>query len=271
MAENDVKVGYIKNSIKTRELDPAIQKKLAECMQSCKCKEHEPLFKIGTPCDATYFVVSGKWVAYSAEGKPLISVTKGQIAINGLDGDSGATNPFTVAAISQTSTAWKLKYVDYARVLKEAQLAKEKEEVSSAMRAEMLACVKNVPLWLHWQQDEAFTGGIVDHLRHRSYPAGAPIFKKGDIRREMYFVGRGEVNVIGDAGNVILTMGQGSFFGEIALIDDAPKPDAIVALTPCEIFVLSTDDFEKVVAEFPGAAGVMRGVILQRMQMSRAR
>ncbi len=48
------------------------------------------------------------------------------------------------------------------------------------------------------------------------------IVTAGDVGTEMYFISQGEVEVVVD-GRVVGTLGEGSFFGEIALLFESKR------------------------------------------------
>jgi CRP-like cAMP-binding protein len=45
------------------------------------------------------------------------------------------------------------------------------------------------------------------------------LFRKGDEAEEMYFIKKGKVSIVGEQGQVFTVLSEGSFFGEIALIE----------------------------------------------------
>jgi len=53
-------------------------------------------------------------------------------------------------------------------------------------------------------------------------PAGSEIFKKGDPGESFFVVLAGEVRMLGDGGQVVGTVSQGGFFGELALLTGEP-------------------------------------------------
>jgi CRP/FNR family transcriptional regulator, cyclic AMP receptor protein len=66
-----------------------------------------------------------------------------------------------------------------------------------------------------------------------------------------------------DGGEVILAiLGSNEFFGEMGLLDDAPRSASVVAIEPCELLSLSKKDFKKCMAEnFEMTMTVMRGIV----------
>ncbi len=77
-----------------------------------------------------------------------------------------------------------------------------------------------------------------------TFPAGSEVFRQGDPADSAYFIRSGEVEVIDEGtGSVIRTLGSGDYFGEIALIADAPRSATIRAVSSVELAVLGKRNF----------------------------
>ncbi|MFC1810634.1 cyclic nucleotide-binding domain-containing protein [Patescibacteria group bacterium] len=89
------------------------------------------------------------------------------------------------------------------------------------------------------------------------YPANHQIFRQGDAGDAMYIIKKGQVKIF--QGNedeaydqtVLSTLSDGSFFGEMALISEKERNANATTLTDCEIFVLKSDEFYKLINENP--------------------
>ncbi|MBI4986835.1 MAG: cyclic nucleotide-binding domain-containing protein [Rhodocyclales bacterium] len=82
---------------------------------------------------------------------------------------------------------------------------------------------------------------VVDGWLHeRSYLKDEVIFDAGEEGQAIYIVLEGEVLICrqGEAAHGrIATLGPGTFFGELALLDDAPRSAQARATTPCKLIV----------------------------------
>jgi len=89
--------------------------------------------------------------------------------------------------------------------------------------------------------------GIVDGLLHkRHYLKDEVIFDQGEEGKALYIVVDGEVLVCRQGepeSGRIATLGTGTFFGELALLDDAPRAAQVRAATDCDLIVFFRDDF----------------------------
>ena len=83
----------------------------------------------------------------------------------------------------------------------------------------------------------------------RQYKDGDVIVREGELGVAFYVVSRGQVEVFKSTGpnpdqvQVVATLGEGSFFGEMALFDNHMRSASVRAKGPCECLVLTRWDF----------------------------
>ena len=92
---------------------------------------------------------------------------------------------------------------------------------------------------------------IYDHMRERTFPAGAAIVEEGDREGSFYLVleGTARVMVQGERRD---TIGPGGYFGEISLIDREPRLATVVAETPLKALTLDNLSFRFLLRDHPG-------------------
>ena len=110
------------------------------------------------------------------------------------------------------------------------------------------AGLEKVPLFA--ATSSVFLHGLALVLKPAVFAAGDLIVRKGEAGAEMYFVARGEVEVI-DGERVLLVMGEGNFFGEKSLLLSEPRSASVRARTQCDLYVLDKSDFMKVLKDHP--------------------
>jgi CRP-like cAMP-binding protein len=115
--------------------------------------------------------------------------------------------------------------------------------------------------WLNVLADvPLFAGLSTRHLRKvaglgriRRIHEGARVMRAGDAGDSLYVLLDGEVT-IGRRGLSALTLGAGSFFGELALIDGGPRTATIVARTPIVCLTIGRTPFLKLLRAEPAIA-----------------
>jgi CRP-like cAMP-binding protein len=99
------------------------------------------------------------------------------------------------------------------------------------------------------------------------FEPGETIFSEGDKADKMYVVLSGEVEVHLQS-TVVDTLAPGTTFGEMALIDGAPRSASVVAKTRSEVAAIDEKTFLFLVDEMPYfALSTMRNLVdrLRRM------
>ena len=98
-----------------------------------------------------------------------------------------------------------------------------------------------------------------------SHLAGQEIFAQGDIGKAMYVVKEGQVDIRrGDT--VIDSLGPGAIFGEMAIIEQAPRSAAAVAATDCQVTPIDERRFLFLIQQTPYFAVQVMRVMSQRIR-----
>ncbi|MCU1426077.1 MAG: cyclic nucleotide-binding protein [Actinomycetia bacterium] len=84
-------------------------------------------------------------------------------------------------------------------------------------------------------------------------PAGKVLVNEGETGHEFFVILDGNARVTRH-GKRVATLGPGSAFGELALLDKAPRNATVIAETPMELVVLGQREFAGIVDEVPGFA-----------------
>ena len=75
---------------------------------------------------------------------------------------------------------------------------------------------------------------IVDELQVES---GRVLMSQGDAGQEAFVIEEGTAEVVRD-GQLLATVGPGSYVGELALIDAGPRSATVTATTPMRVLVI---------------------------------
>jgi CRP-like cAMP-binding protein len=103
----------------------------------------------------------------------------------------------------------------------------------------------------------------VDVARERTYPKNSVILFEDDPGDALFVVAEGQVKVvlIGEDGREVIlsVLGEGEFFGEMALIDDEPRSAHVIAMEDSTLVVLRREDFQPILEQTPAIAlGLLR-------------
>jgi len=89
----------------------------------------------------------------------------------------------------------------------------------------------------------------------RNYPRNAVVISEGDEATSMFIIVSGSVKVYhteADGKETILnSQGPGQHFGELALVDDAPRSASVMTLEPSRLLVLAKAAFKECLEESP--------------------
>ncbi len=214
-------------------------------------------------------------------GNPM----RAMVAIKRIAQGSGTTAPLIQALQTKYAAgstvlgrSIKLAPTDYTRTVKDnIDLNYPVEESlfikqTAAMAAHTAtiehypALVPPLPIFSTLSPD-AF-GELFEHLTLRQYPAGAPIIRQGEPGESVYFIARGEVDIVKSRGNQqqhLARLGAGSLFGEMALLSDEPRSASVVTTSEVDALEMSRHDVDTLGQRMPSVAGAMARFTRERM------
>ena len=94
---------------------------------------------------------------------------------------------------------------------------------------------------------------IVGKLRTRYYPSRVTIMRRGDPGDSMFFISSGECEVRLPNGGTV-RLGEGAFFGEMALLERQPRSATVATARPTTLLVLYASDFYEIASRIPALA-----------------
>jgi len=98
--------------------------------------------------------------------------------------------------------------------------------------------------------DERTAKEMLALMQRRSYRAGALVIQEGDAATEFFVIRRGEAVVLEGRDEVERTrLVAGDYFGELALVEHAPRSASVRALTRLDVLVVRKGDFDRLVAD----------------------
>jgi hypothetical protein len=113
--------------------------------------------------------------------------------------------------------------------------------------------------------NEIFIREVVQLLRPMIFLPDDYIIRQGEFGDCMYFLSNGDVEVVVN-GVRVATLGQGSPFGETALIQGENRMASVRALTYCDVYKLSKVDFDSLRAHHPDFDAQVKKVVEARIK-----
>jgi CRP-like cAMP-binding protein len=84
----------------------------------------------------------------------------------------------------------------------------------------------------------------------REFPKGTILFREGEPGREMFVVQTGKVAIsknVGDVEKVLVTLGQGEFFGEMSILNNKPRSATATCADDAKLLVIDSKTFEAMI------------------------
>lgn len=127
------------------------------------------------------------------------------------------------------------------------------------------AFIARVPLFANCTAEEI--AAIASVAQEHSYVAGQIIVTQGTPGQAFYMVLSGRVEIVRDDKS-LGTFGQGDFFGEMSLLDSAPRSATIRAVEPTVCLMLSSWDFKALLEKHPSIAVKLLEVLSRRLRVA---
>ncbi|MBV8697237.1 Crp/Fnr family transcriptional regulator [Bradyrhizobium sp.] len=107
------------------------------------------------------------------------------------------------------------------------------------------------------------------------YSAGDVIFEEGSTGRELFVVLDGKVDIAktdGASRTMIVSLGKGEFFGEMAVIDGSARSATAIAATPgTRVMRINHARFVYLVSQQPAFALMVMDALSKRLRASNLR
>ncbi|MDQ1438316.1 MAG: family transcriptional regulator, cyclic receptor protein [Acidimicrobiaceae bacterium] len=115
-------------------------------------------------------------------------------------------------------------------------------------RDQYLAHLAEVPMFSACTKKEL--GEIGRHTDEVAFEPGTTLVREGDPGQEFFILLSGSARVT-RKGKELAVLGAGEWFGELALLDKAPRNATVTATTPVKVLVLSQRSFKGLLSEVP--------------------
>ncbi|CAF0986294.1 unnamed protein product [Rotaria sordida] len=141
-------------------------------------------------------------------------------------------------------------------------------ELSERLRLDVInyncrSLVSSVPFFAN--ADPNFVSDVVTKLHFEVFQPGDQLISEGTIGNKMYFIQEGVVDIIKSDGQVLTTLSDGSYFGEICLLTRAKRVASVRCVTYCNLYSLDSSQFERVLESYPLMRRTMESVAAERL------
>jgi CRP/FNR family transcriptional regulator, cyclic AMP receptor protein len=132
---------------------------------------------------------------------------------------------------------------------------------------ELARRLSDVPLFARCTQRDLRI--LARHAQVADVRADRVIVRQGDRADAFYLLLHGSAIVARD-GNEAMQLQPGDFFGELALLDPAPRAASVIALTDARLAVLGERMFKVVLRDLPHLSAAMLGALAGRLRAAGA-
>jgi CRP-like cAMP-binding protein len=105
---------------------------------------------------------------------------------------------------------------------------------------------------------------LIAKLEPWSLPPGAVVVDQGDVGDSFFVIVSGTVEVERDDERLAV-LGPGEFFGEMALLSDAPRSASVVTTSEAELFEIKRSLLDDITAQYPSVEKVMMKFCRERL------
>jgi len=148
----------------------------------------------------------------------------------------------TVISAEPQCTLWALDRVTFRRILMESTFQRRRMYESF---------LEEVPLLSTLTPYER--SKIADALETQKYQPGDVIIEEGEPGHSFFLLESGEANAFKAGSDTsVKNYGKGDFFGELALLNDAPRAASVVAKTEVKVVSLGKSAFQRLLGPVEG-------------------
>jgi CRP/FNR family cyclic AMP-dependent transcriptional regulator len=132
----------------------------------------------------------------------------------------------------------------------------------------ILAMFDNIPLFTGLGKKDLDT--VARHTVAKTFPAHTLLIRERDKSDSLYIILYGKVKIYvsdNEGDEAILNIqGPGDFFGEMALLDDAPRSASAMTMEPTRVAIMTKADFKQCLADHPEIAYTLIRILTKRVR-----
>ena len=134
------------------------------------------------------------------------------------------------------------------------------------------AFLRRVPLFASLTDAQVET--LAAASTRRAFPKGRMIVAEGEPSQSLYILlsGRAKVQRSDSEGKevILAVLTSGEFFGEMSLIDDAPRSASVITIESCDFMAIQKETFKQMLVQSPEMCqAIMRGLVKRLREADR--
>ena len=127
----------------------------------------------------------------------------------------------------------------------------------------------NVPLFKYCSP--VLRDVLLTSLKPRTYAPDGYIVREGEMGKEIYFISHGKVEIIsGKDEKLHGSLEDGEYFGDLSFLLKEKRTASVRTATYCEVFVLSSEDFDRIKKEYPEFKDVLKKASAEKTEKTSA-
>ncbi|KAF2848446.1 camp-dependent protein kinase-like protein regulatory subunit [Plenodomus tracheiphilus IPT5] len=143
---------------------------------------------------------------------------------------------------TESSTLWALDRVTFRRILMDSAFQRRR------MYEGFLDQVPLLSTLTPYERSK-----IADALETKKYPPGSTIIQEGDVGESFYLLESGDAQVFKrGVDTAVKDYTKGDYFGELALLNDAPRAASVVSRTEVKVATLGKNGFQRLLGPVEG-------------------
>ena len=236
---------------------------LIELMQEHIAVPGEVVIWQGSSGDSFYVLESGQCEVIK-DGRCVSRIPAGK-SFGELALVNNATRQATIRA-SQVSTLWSFSRNQFREIAMQQEAQQLAERIQFLQQIALFS--KLMPSSLE---------KIADVMVLKSYNTSERIIKQGDVGDAFYMIQQGravvtQTTTFGSSnGTELARLGPGKYFGELALIEDAPRKATVTATSACKCWTLDRHNFKSLFGSMDEAVNESVGIqMLQKVKLLEA-
>jgi CRP-like cAMP-binding protein len=123
--------------------------------------------------------------------------------------------------------------------------------------------------------NEAELNEVAGLAQTRSLPADSTVFHEGDPADAIFVVVSGKVKVVTTSSDgkefILSVLGAGQVFGEMGLLETAPRSASVVTSTQVELLMLKREDFDRLINSSPGISRKLMAILSRRLRRANSK